>query len=142
MKNSEELLRETDCLTTQQMRDYLSGHLTKKEQYAIEKHLASCDFCTDALEGLEAVKDLNHIPQIMKQIRHRVHQSLHSYEPKRKKKKNNLWLVVVVFIVIVILLLAFFGVDFILKKEQGKSVRVQNIEQREAVFHKGIDVYI
>lgn len=45
------------CLTKEQMFGYLDGTLTPLEQNACERHMADCEMCSDALEGLESVKD-------------------------------------------------------------------------------------
>jgi hypothetical protein len=45
------------CLTQEQMLGYLDGTLTPAEQHACEVHMADCDMCSDALEGLQLVKD-------------------------------------------------------------------------------------
>ena len=37
------------------MQDYLSGNLSDVEMHHIEKHLLECDFCAEAMEGLEAM---------------------------------------------------------------------------------------
>ena len=42
-------------LTARQMQDYLSGNLSDVEMHHIEKHLLECDFCAEAMEGLEAM---------------------------------------------------------------------------------------
>jgi len=42
-------------LTAKQMQDYLSGNLSDAEMHTIEKHLLECEFCAEAMEGLEAM---------------------------------------------------------------------------------------
>ena len=37
------------------MQDYLSGKLSDAEMHIIEKHMLDCDFCAEAMEGLEAM---------------------------------------------------------------------------------------
>lgn len=47
----------TPCLSSQEMLDYSKGILSPKEQYRIEKHLLECEFCTDAMEGIEMMEN-------------------------------------------------------------------------------------
>ena len=47
----------TACLTEQAMYDYLDGKLLPSESHIVEKHLLDCAFCSEAIEGLELVKD-------------------------------------------------------------------------------------
>jgi len=44
-------------LTARQMQDYLSGNLSDAEMHRIEKHMLGCDFCAEAMEGLETMED-------------------------------------------------------------------------------------
>jgi hypothetical protein len=50
-------LPEDKCLTESQLFDYIDGKLKASDMHFIEKHILSCAFCSDALEGLEKVKD-------------------------------------------------------------------------------------
>lgn len=45
------------CLTQEQMLAYIDGKLSAADQHACEKHIADCNLCEDALEGLTLVKD-------------------------------------------------------------------------------------
>lgn len=54
-------LPEDACLNEQQLYGYMDGTLSYKEQHSVEKHLLDCDFCSDALAGLELVKDRSKI---------------------------------------------------------------------------------
>lgn len=40
------------CLTKRQMKDYVSGAMTNEEAHALEVHLNSCPFCSEAIEGM------------------------------------------------------------------------------------------
>jgi FimV-like protein len=43
------------CLTKRQMKDYVSGVMTNEEAHAVELHLNSCPFCSDAIEGMLSI---------------------------------------------------------------------------------------
>lgn len=49
-------LPEDQCLSESQLFDYIDGKLKASEMHLAEKHILSCGFCSDALEGLEKVK--------------------------------------------------------------------------------------
>lgn len=49
-------LPEDKCLSESQLFDYIDGKLKASDMHLIEKHILSCGFCSDALEGLEKVK--------------------------------------------------------------------------------------
>ncbi len=41
-----------DCLSEEQLLDYVQGNLSNKEKHEVEKHLLSCELCDEAVEGL------------------------------------------------------------------------------------------
>ncbi len=58
-------LPEDKCLTESQLFDYIDGKLKATEMHSIEKHVLSCGLCSDALEGLEKVKDRSKVAGII-----------------------------------------------------------------------------
>lgn len=58
------LLPEDACLNEQQLYGYMDGTLSYPEQHAVEKHLLDCDFCSDALAGLELVSDRSRVAAV------------------------------------------------------------------------------
>lgn len=62
----------TDCISEQTMFDYIDNKLNAKEQHIVEKHLLDCDLCSDALEGIELLKDRNRITTINLKINERI----------------------------------------------------------------------
>jgi uncharacterized protein (UPF0147 family) len=50
------VLPEDTCLSQSQLFDYIDGKLSSAEMHMAEKHLLSCGFCSDALEGMEKIK--------------------------------------------------------------------------------------
>lgn len=45
------------CLSKRQIKDYMSGTMTPEECHAVEHHINSCFFCSEALEGMEEHAD-------------------------------------------------------------------------------------
>lgn len=45
------------CLTQEQMLAYIDGKLSAADQHTCERHMADCEMCEDAMEGLSLVKD-------------------------------------------------------------------------------------
>ena len=58
----------TECLSEQTMFDYIDHKLSAKERHVVEKHMLDCELCSDAMEGLELVKDRNRISVINKAV--------------------------------------------------------------------------
>ena len=59
-------------LTAQQMQDYLSGNLSDVEMHKFEKHMLECDFCAEAMEGLEAMVDATTFEQDVLKLKKRI----------------------------------------------------------------------
>ena len=66
------IFTETDCISEQTMFDYIDKKLSAKECHIVEKHLLHCELCTDALEGLELVKDRGRIARINQAVQERI----------------------------------------------------------------------
>lgn len=62
----------SDCVTEKTLFDYIDNKLTQKERHVVEKHLLDCELCSDALEGLELVKDRGRITLIKEEINKRI----------------------------------------------------------------------
>lgn len=56
------------CLTEQQLLALAQHRLPKHEAAALKKHLADCELCTDALEGVRFMDDPDQLPTIIAQI--------------------------------------------------------------------------
>jgi hypothetical protein len=63
---------QTACLTEKAMYDYIDSKLTEAESHAVEKHLLDCAFCSEAMEGLELVKDRNKLREAAAAIEERL----------------------------------------------------------------------
>jgi hypothetical protein len=45
------ILDSSVCITTRQLKEYVAGTMSGEECHAVEHHLNSCPFCSDALDG-------------------------------------------------------------------------------------------
>ena len=59
---------QSECISEEAMLAYIKGTLSSKEKYTVEKHLLHCDFCADAMEGLQLVNDETGISEIIADI--------------------------------------------------------------------------
>jgi chemotaxis protein histidine kinase CheA len=71
-KNKYKIFTSTDCLSEQTMFDYIDGKLNPGEQHIVEKHLLDCELCSDAMEGLQLLKNRSRITTINKEIDNRI----------------------------------------------------------------------
>jgi hypothetical protein len=56
------------CLSSQEMLDYTQGILSTQEQHRFEKHLLDCEFCSDALEGIQMMDNPNSLLAIEEEL--------------------------------------------------------------------------
>lgn len=109
------------CLTQEQLLDYIHNRLSAAEKHAVEEHLAGCDFCSDALEGLMALKRREQLPVIIQQIRRQFRKELKSHQGKSRHHQYYTWLAAVIFILLLILLIAYFSIQFTQRREMQQK---------------------
>ena len=100
------LFTATDCLSEETMFDYIDNKLSDKERHQVEKHLLDCDFCSDAMEGLELVNNRSRINDINEEISNRI------ATPAENKNKIFTLNYKIVFSIAASLLLLLGGVFF------------------------------
>ena len=62
----------TECIPEQLLFHYIDNKLSAKERHVVEKHLLACEFCSDALEGMELLKNRKIIAEINEEIDRRI----------------------------------------------------------------------
>lgn len=78
---------ESAHLTLEQMQAYLEDTLPGRNMHQIERHLLDCELCSDALEGLSAVPQPDHISGVVSKLRQNIRKkSLRQPIIRRKKK--------------------------------------------------------
>lgn len=115
MKKVPSIFEKRSCLSEQQLMDYLNGRLGKEQIHFVEAHIAGCDFCNDALEGLMQMQNKDQIPIIVRQIHNQVRHHLKIRRQKKRKVKMYIWLSAVVLIILIILLIAFLAEFYTMK---------------------------
>lgn len=114
-KGMSSIFEEQDCLSENQLMDYLNGRLSEQQMHSVEAHIADCDFCSDALDGLMQVQNKDQIPIIVRQIHNHVRHHLKMRRVRKKKVKMYVWLSAVVIILLIILLIAFLAEYYSMK---------------------------
>ncbi len=58
MKNlHHHIFSETTCISKETMLKFINKQLSQKELHDVQKHLLDCDFCSEALEGMQHAKN-------------------------------------------------------------------------------------
>src|SRR5690606_11276178 len=69
MKNlHHHIFSETTCISKETMLKFINKQLSQKELHDVQKHLLDCEFCSEALEGMQHAKN----PSILFNIDHQI----------------------------------------------------------------------
>jgi tetratricopeptide (TPR) repeat protein len=115
---------QTGCLTEQALFDYIDGRLSAPACHQAEKHMLDCAFCSDAVEGLEQVKD---------------RRSVHVHPPKEEKTGTDRGLILpfhanvrlAAAAVLVLFLGAYILFGYILNQE--KAMEMSQTDAKEKI---------
>ncbi|PSL46168.1 putative zinc finger protein [Chitinophaga niastensis] len=102
----------TGCPSQQQLLDYVQGKLTAEEQHEVEIHLADCELCSEALEGLTAIKEKEKIPGWIHEMKWDLLKKLHKRNRSRRKTETYLYLTIIILSMLFLLLALFWAYHF------------------------------
>ncbi len=101
------------CPGQQQLLDYIQGRLSPAEQHEVEKHVADCELCSDAMDGLAAIDQKERIPVLVREMKWELLRKL------RKKRKHTrrptdfyMQLILIVLAILFLLLAGFWAMYF------------------------------
>jgi len=103
------LLNSNKDIDNQQLMDYLAGKLSEEEKHAVEMQLAENDFMSDAVEGLEIVKNKRDINVFVDQLNRDLHKKLFRKKSKKQRRKavQQRWTFAAIILILVLLLAAW-----------------------------------
>ena len=128
MPDLKDILNEDDDLKNDDLLKYLQGDLAKDDQHKVEKQMADSDFVSDAMEGLEHIRNKRSIEDYVDELNRQLHKQV-SDKKKRKEKrklKDNSWIIIAVVIVLALCILAYV----VIKKQRQSEPNRPAIEQR------------
>jgi len=103
------------CPAQQQLLDYVQGKLSAAEQHEVEKHVADCELCSDALEGLAAMPQKERLPVVVRQMKWQLLRKLRKRNHRRRPVDYYIQLALIVIVVLFLLLAAFWAVHLMQK---------------------------
>jgi len=112
---NKELLRysdiffKTDCLTFDQLVAYKAGKLTKKQNHYVECHLIDCEFCSEALEGVEKIKDIKKSKATIKRVNRKIRKKIYRSENERRLLYKHRYIAIAATFLGIITTLFFIG---------------------------------
>jgi hypothetical protein len=88
---------------------YLQGKLSQEKQHEVEKQLLGNDFETEALEGLQEIKDKRKINSIVDQLNRDLKAKTRKRKLRRQKMeiKQEPWLWITILIMLLLIIICF-----------------------------------
>jgi hypothetical protein len=86
---------------------YLQGKLTAEKQHEVEQQMMEGDFESDALEGLQAVKDKQRLMGIVEQLNYDLKKKTQKRKMRSERYKiksdPSLWIAIVIFLLLIVI---------------------------------------
>lgn len=97
-------------IDNQKLMDYISGKLSGKDKHEVEKWMIDNNFESEALEGLEIVKDKKNLEDYVNGLNKDLNQYLKQKKQRRdrKKIKEIPWAYVAIVFVLLLVVIAYF----------------------------------
>ncbi|WP_143097770.1 anti-sigma factor [Chitinophaga sp. CF118] len=111
-----DLFTTTQCPAQQELLDYVQGRLSPEKQHEVELHLADCELCSEAVEGLAAFRQKEQIPGMLKQMKKQVLRKLRTRKRRKDQVAYFTQLAIIALVILFILLAAFWTYHFMTHK--------------------------
>jgi hypothetical protein len=108
----QDIFTATACPTQQQLLDYVQGRLTGEALHEVEHHLADCEMCSEAVEGLSAFEQKEKIPVWLRQMKWEMLRKLRKTRRRKHQMSYFIELAIIVIVTLFILLAAFWTYHF------------------------------
>ena len=92
---------------------YLQNKLSAEKKHEIEKKLLENEFATDAMEGLQEIKNKQQIAHVVEMLNRDLKKKLEKKKKRREKMrlKDQPWLYIVVLIFILLIILSYIVIQ-------------------------------
>ena len=91
---------------------YLQNKLTAEKKHEVEKKMLENDFAEDAVEGLQAIKNKQHISYMVEMLNRDLKKKLEKKKHQREKMriKDQPWLYISLIIIILLIVIAYIAI--------------------------------
>jgi anti-sigma factor RsiW len=125
--NFENILDHQDCIPEEKLLAYIDGRLTPQEANRVEQHLADCEFCSDALEGLKML-DPGRTREIVSELNKKIDQRLQPTESGKVIPVFSFYRIAA----IIVLVTLFGGGYWLMKNSKEQNVIALNQKMESA----------
>jgi len=104
-------------IDNQKLMDYISGRLSGKDKHEVEQWMIDNNFESEALEGLQTVKDTKDLEAYVAQLNKELNKYLQQKKQRRdrRKIKEIPWAYLAIVVVLLLIVIAYFVIQKIPK---------------------------
>ena len=122
MPDLKDILNEEENPKNDNLLKYIQGDLSKDELYEVEKQIASSDFTSDAMDGLQQIRNKrsidDYVDELNRQLQKQV--SVKKQRKGKRKLKDNQWIVIAVVVVLGLCVLGYAVIRYYEKNTGNK----------------------
>ena len=118
------IFSKSECVSIDMKQKYLENKLDSKEMFLVEKHLLDCEMCSDEMEGLSYLKNINQLKDINEKI---VLPGIfnNNYEKPKTIRLNSWKKVISIAAMVVVISGIFVIVNNLVEKNQSEYMAVE-----------------
>ncbi len=123
MPDLKDILNEEEDPKNDDLLKYIQGDLSKDEQYEVEKQIASSDFASDAMDGLEQIRNKKSIDDYVDELNWQLQKQVSAKKQRKEKRKlkDNRWIVIAVVVVLGLCILGYAVIRYYEKNAADKA---------------------
>lgn len=106
------IFTETACPTQEQLLAYVAGKLSAEDRHRVEAHLADCELCSEAVEGLTQISQQEKIPAWLRLMRRQLIRKLRRRNRRKRTKEYYLYIAVVALLILMMAIALFWIYHF------------------------------
>lgn len=114
MPDLKDILNEDDDLKNDDLLKYVQGDLSKDDRYKVEQQMNNSDFASDAMEGLQNIRNKKSIEQYVDELNRQLHRTVETKKKRKEKRKlkEYPWITTAVVVVLGLCLVAYLVVRY------------------------------
>lgn len=139
MSSKKNIFQNTACLSQEQLIRYVKGELTKAEMRAVELHIADCEICFDAVEGL-SLAEKSKLENIQSELQLRIKQKLKTEEHRKVIPLFKKWYSAAAAVLLLFLLSVYLVKNYLNNDNSGLAEsKIENTIQTKEPAKQIID---
>ncbi|MCE3281369.1 MAG: hypothetical protein K0Q66_106, partial [Chitinophagaceae bacterium] len=87
MADIKDILSDDDDLKGDELLRYVQGGLSGEDQHKVERQIADSEFVSDAMDGLQQVRDKKSIDQYVEELNRQLHKQVAAKKKRKQKRK-------------------------------------------------------